>query len=195
MRLLEAPGLRSGTCLVPSPLGRVALLISLIEFPSLQPSKHIFFVVINKHPDISEAVKSLLVIDCLRSSQLCITSEEQEYIESHLEVSDSNDTSAAANFSHPSSSSSTVSRHSPAKAAAQSWGLRVWLLLLRSPACWAAFAAHFAHNWGLYVGLSWVPTYFQDGTIQLVLLACHYCACCGLFLQGLSYWPPCLIVP
>jgi ACS family sodium-dependent inorganic phosphate cotransporter len=36
-----------------------------------------------------------------------------------------------------------------------------WGHLLRLPAVWAIVVAHFASNWGLYVLLAWLPSYFK----------------------------------
>ncbi len=36
-----------------------------------------------------------------------------------------------------------------------------WGRLLRLPAVWAIIVAHFASNWGLYVLLAWMPSYFK----------------------------------
>jgi ACS family sodium-dependent inorganic phosphate cotransporter len=37
-----------------------------------------------------------------------------------------------------------------------------WGRLLRLPAVWAIIVGHFASNWGLYVLLAWMPTYFKN---------------------------------
>ena len=37
-----------------------------------------------------------------------------------------------------------------------------WGRLLRLPAVWAIIVGHFASNWGLYVLLAWLPTYFKS---------------------------------
>jgi MFS transporter, ACS family, solute carrier family 17 (sodium-dependent inorganic phosphate cotransporter), other len=37
-----------------------------------------------------------------------------------------------------------------------------WGQLLRLPAVWAIIVSHFASNWGLYVLLAWLPTYFKN---------------------------------
>ena len=37
-----------------------------------------------------------------------------------------------------------------------------WRALLRHPAAWALFAAHFANTWTLYVLLSWLPSYLRE---------------------------------
>ena len=34
--------------------------------------------------------------------------------------------------------------------------------MLRLPAVWAIIVSHFASNWGLYVLLAWLPTYFKS---------------------------------
>jgi len=36
-----------------------------------------------------------------------------------------------------------------------------WRRILGEPAVWALVAAHFAHNWTLYVLLAWMPSYFH----------------------------------
>jgi ACS family sodium-dependent inorganic phosphate cotransporter len=36
-----------------------------------------------------------------------------------------------------------------------------WGRLLRLPALWAIIVSHFASNWGLYVLLAWLPSYFK----------------------------------
>ena len=36
-----------------------------------------------------------------------------------------------------------------------------WGRLLRLPAVWAIVVAHFASNWGLYILLAWLPSYFK----------------------------------
>ncbi|GAB5036511.1 anion transporter chloroplastic-like [Nannochloropsis oceanica] len=43
-----------------------------------------------------------------------------------------------------------------------------WADFVRSPALWAVTFAHMAHNYGLYVLLAWLPTYFSQ-TYQLDL--------------------------
>ena len=40
-------------------------------------------------------------------------------------------------------------------------GTSVRKLLTRSPV-WAAFIAHFCNNWGLYLLIAWLPSYFRD---------------------------------
>lgn len=37
-----------------------------------------------------------------------------------------------------------------------------WRLFLRAPPVWALVAAHFAHNWTLYMLVSWLPSYFRE---------------------------------
>lgn len=36
-----------------------------------------------------------------------------------------------------------------------------WGRIARTPAVWAIVATHFAHNWGLYLMLAWLPSYFK----------------------------------
>lgn len=51
---------------------------------------------------------------------------------------------------------------SHADAAAKPVPRTPWLLLLRSPALWAIAAGVFCANWGLYLLLAWLPSYFRD---------------------------------
>src|SRR5690606_33997776 len=37
-----------------------------------------------------------------------------------------------------------------------------WNELLRAPAVWALAVNHFCSNWGLYMLLTWLPSYFRD---------------------------------
>lgn len=37
-----------------------------------------------------------------------------------------------------------------------------WRALLRAPAVWALAVNHFCSNWGLYMLLTWLPSYFRD---------------------------------
>ena len=37
-----------------------------------------------------------------------------------------------------------------------------WRVFLRRAPVWALVAAHFAHNWTLYMLVSWLPSYFRD---------------------------------
>jgi len=37
-----------------------------------------------------------------------------------------------------------------------------WRRLLAAPAVWAIIVAHFCNNWGLYVLLAWLPSYFKS---------------------------------
>jgi ACS family sodium-dependent inorganic phosphate cotransporter len=51
--------------------------------------------------------------------------------------------------------------HTVAEDAAETGGAPIGRLL-RHPAVWAMFVAHFASNWTLYVLLSWLPSYFRE---------------------------------
>lgn len=42
-----------------------------------------------------------------------------------------------------------------------SWSEVPWRRLLRTPAVWALISNHFCSNWGLYVLLTWLPSYFK----------------------------------
>lgn len=37
-----------------------------------------------------------------------------------------------------------------------------WRLLLSKPAVWALIASHFCHNWGTFILLTWMPTYYNQ---------------------------------
>ncbi len=39
-----------------------------------------------------------------------------------------------------------------------------WKQARASRALWAAAAAHSANNWGLYVSLAWLPTFFSQAS-------------------------------
>ena len=54
-----------------------------------------------------------------------------------------------------------VSEVSAAGVAKASWSDVPWRRLLRTPAVWALISNHFCSNWGLYVLLTWLPSYFK----------------------------------
>ena len=37
-----------------------------------------------------------------------------------------------------------------------------WRLLLSKPATWALIISHFCHNWGTFILLTWMPTYYNQ---------------------------------
>jgi ACS family sodium-dependent inorganic phosphate cotransporter len=37
-----------------------------------------------------------------------------------------------------------------------------WKLLLSKPATWALIICHFCHNWGTFILLTWMPTYYNQ---------------------------------
>jgi len=37
-----------------------------------------------------------------------------------------------------------------------------WRLLMSKPQVWAIVVAHFCHNWGLFILLTWMPTYYNQ---------------------------------
>ncbi len=37
-----------------------------------------------------------------------------------------------------------------------------WRLLLSKPATWALIVCHFCHNWGTFILLTWMPTYYNQ---------------------------------
>jgi len=54
-----------------------------------------------------------------------------------------------------------IEAHAPASGAATK--LPPWSELLRNGPLWAIIVAHFANNWTLYVVLSWLPIYVNEG--------------------------------
>lgn len=37
-----------------------------------------------------------------------------------------------------------------------------WRLLLSKPCTWALIVSHFCHNWGTFILLTWMPTYYNQ---------------------------------
>uniref|UniRef100_A0ACD5YC74 Uncharacterized protein n=1 Tax=Avena sativa TaxID=4498 RepID=A0ACD5YC74_AVESA len=37
-----------------------------------------------------------------------------------------------------------------------------WMLILSKPAVWALIISHFCHNWGTFILLTWMPTYYNQ---------------------------------
>ena len=37
-----------------------------------------------------------------------------------------------------------------------------WRLLLSKPAVWALIISHFCHNWGTFILLTWMPSYYNQ---------------------------------
>lgn len=37
-----------------------------------------------------------------------------------------------------------------------------WKLILSKPAVWALIISHFCHNWGTFILLTWMPTYYNQ---------------------------------
>ena len=37
-----------------------------------------------------------------------------------------------------------------------------WRLLLSKPPVWALIISHFCHNWGTFILLTWMPTYYNQ---------------------------------
>ena len=50
----------------------------------------------------------------------------------------------------------------PAPAGEHAVAATPWPLFLRSGSVWALAAAHFSHNWTLYMLVSWLPSYFSE---------------------------------
>ena len=39
-----------------------------------------------------------------------------------------------------------------------------WKLILSKPPVWALIVSHFCHNWGTFILLTWMPTYYNQVT-------------------------------
>jgi MFS transporter, ACS family, solute carrier family 17 (sodium-dependent inorganic phosphate cotransporter), other len=37
-----------------------------------------------------------------------------------------------------------------------------WRLILSKPPVWALIVSHFCHNWGTFILLTWMPTYYNQ---------------------------------
>lgn len=37
-----------------------------------------------------------------------------------------------------------------------------WRLILSKPPVWALITSHFCHNWGTFILLTWMPTYYNQ---------------------------------
>ena len=37
-----------------------------------------------------------------------------------------------------------------------------WRLLLSKPPVWALIISHFCHNWGTFILLTWMPSYYNQ---------------------------------
>jgi ACS family sodium-dependent inorganic phosphate cotransporter len=37
-----------------------------------------------------------------------------------------------------------------------------WKLILSKPPVWALIVSHFCHNWGTFILLTWMPTYYNQ---------------------------------
>lgn len=40
-----------------------------------------------------------------------------------------------------------------------------WGLILSKPPVWALIVSHFCHNWGTFILLTWMPTYYNQVTL------------------------------
>lgn len=45
-----------------------------------------------------------------------------------------------------------------------------WRLILSKPPVWALIVCHFCHNWGTFILLTWMPTYYNQ--VSLFSFAC-----------------------
>lgn len=41
-----------------------------------------------------------------------------------------------------------------------------WGLILSKPPVWALIVSHFCHNWGTFILLTWMPTYYNQVQFQ-----------------------------
>lgn len=63
-----------------------------------------------------------------------------------------------------------------------------WKLILSKPPVWALIISHFCHNWGTFILLTWMPTYYNQAwswsfhqrhlLISLWFYIATYCHCC-----------------
>lgn len=42
-----------------------------------------------------------------------------------------------------------------------------WRLILSKPPVWALIVSHFCHNWGTFILLTWMPTYYNQVTVNI----------------------------
>ena len=54
-----------------------------------------------------------------------------------------------------------------------------WRLLLSKAPVWALIICHFCHNWGTFILLTWMPTYYNQ--VRIV----SFCVCDAGLLQKL----------
>lgn len=45
-----------------------------------------------------------------------------------------------------------------------------WKLLLSKAPVWALIVSHFCHNWGTFILLTWMPTYYNQVTAMLKIV-------------------------
>ena len=53
-----------------------------------------------------------------------------------------------------------------------------WKAYATNGQIWSIASAHMSHNWGLYVMLAWLPTYFNQARYLPVVVAVCHCCCC-----------------
>lgn len=53
-----------------------------------------------------------------------------------------------------------------------------WKLLLSKAPVWALIVCHFCHNWGTFILLTWMPTYYNQA--RFPTLRCPRRQFCGL---------------
>ena len=47
-----------------------------------------------------------------------------------------------------------------------------WRLLLSKPPVWALIVSHFCHNWGTFILLTWMPSYYNQVSWRTRTLIC-----------------------
>ncbi|PSR95064.1 Sodium-dependent phosphate transport protein [Actinidia chinensis var. chinensis] len=73
-----------------------------------------------------------------------------------------------------------------------------WRLILSKAPVWALIVSHFCHNWGTFILLTWMPTYYnqvlkfnltESGLLCVLALMCIALAYNGIFCK--SWWMDC----
>lgn len=48
-----------------------------------------------------------------------------------------------------------------------------WKLILSKPPVWALIVSHFCHNWGTFILLTWMPTYYNQVLQRIIFSMIH----------------------
>lgn len=51
-----------------------------------------------------------------------------------------------------------------------------WRLILSKAPVWALIISHFCHNWGTFILLTWMPTYYNQ-VFAIFMFICVLCMC------------------